>query len=68
VDEFFEIGTDKALAPLMFAKPENVIHCRCRTISIVSGFEPVSRRSRADGIIKNMTYREWEKWKKEGNK
>jgi SPP1 gp7 family putative phage head morphogenesis protein len=68
VDEYFTIGTDKALAPLMFAQPQNVIQCRCTTISIVEGFEPKTRRSKADGIVKNMNYREWEKWKKEGNK
>ena len=64
VDEYFKIGTDKALAPLMFAQPQNSIQCRCTTISIVDGFEPKTRRSKADGLIPNMTYREWEEYKK----
>lgn len=67
VDDYFE----SSLGPILFpgdpsAEPANVYNCRCTLIyehpEYPSNFE---RRDNIDGeIIEDMTYREWEQWKK----
>jgi SPP1 gp7 family putative phage head morphogenesis protein len=38
---------------------EEDINCRCRVIAVVSGYEPITRRSKDQGIIEYITYSEW---------
>ena len=59
VDEYFEIGGDRALAPGGFSRPENSINCRCTMISVIEDYKPVTRR-----IGKELTeYKSYQEWK-----
>jgi SPP1 gp7 family putative phage head morphogenesis protein len=62
VDEKFVIGNDDGLQPGMFGRPENVVNCRCRCITIIPGLEPTLRRDQTTGnVIGWQSYKEWYK-------
>lgn len=65
-DEYFKIGSDKALAPLLFERAENNIRCRCQKLDIVNDIDPQIRRGRNPVTGKNevfefKTYEQWAK-------
>lgn len=59
VDEHFEIGGYRALAPGGFGVAHLDINCRCTLISIIEDYEPTTRR-----IGKELTeYKNYQEWK-----
>ena len=58
VDEYFELGGDRALAPGGFSRAENSINCRCTMISVIEDYKPVTRRVGKE-LTKYKSYREW---------
>lgn len=72
LDEPFKINGCVGQAPVLFVGPNSAsenINCRCTLLTFVDEDElPTSRRARDDEgktyVIDDMTYREWEEWKK----
>lgn len=65
-DEYFKIGGDKALAPLLFERAENNIRCRCQKLDIVNDIDPQIRRGRnpitgENEVFEFKTYDQWAK-------
>lgn len=65
-DEYFKIGSDKALMPGGFTQPANVINCRCTHVDIVGDIDPQIRRGRnpqtgQNEVFEFKTYDQWAK-------
>lgn len=41
--------------------PEEIINCRCTTITVFEGLEPTERRIRGEGIVPYTNYQDWKK-------
>ena len=67
---YFWIGSDKARYPGDFNDPANSVNCRCTTIDVVQGLEPTLRRgvNPVTGKSDIASYRDYDKWKKQGLK
>lgn len=71
-DERFEVGGEKLMYPGdPSGSPWNVYNCRCTVIAQVKGVDMSDAKRRArdpetgrNVVISNMTFGEWEKWKK----
>ena len=65
---YFWIGSDKARYPGDFNDPANSVNCRCTTIDVVQGLEPTLRRgvNPVTGKSDIASYRDYDKWKKQG--
>lgn len=64
VDEYFEVNGHKALQPHLFGIASEDIHCRCRSILILDGYDNKLRRdNETKGVIKYKNYQEWKKAK-----
>lgn len=60
VDEYFEVNGHKALQPHLFGIPEEDIHCRCRSILILDGYDNKLRRdNKTKEVIKYKNYQDW---------
>jgi len=60
LDEPFFVGGEELDYPGdPKGRPDNVIQCRCESLSIVDGFRPGFRRVRDVGIVKYATYEEF---------
>jgi SPP1 gp7 family putative phage head morphogenesis protein len=70
IDEYFRIGSDRALYPGNFTEARNNISCRCTTIEIIEGLEPTVRRGKnpITGKSEIITYKNYDEWKKEVTK
>lgn len=72
LDEPFKINGCVGQAPVLFVGDNSAsenINCRCTLLTFIDEDElPTSRRARGDDgktyLIDDMTYREWEEWKK----
>ena len=55
---------------VIIGDPAEDIHCRCSTIDVVQGLEPTLRRgvNPATGKSDIASYRDYDKWKKQGLK
>jgi len=56
VDEEFKIGSDRAKAPGLFARPENSINCRCFLSYSVERIEKVDAKE-----LEGMAFEQWKK-------
>lgn len=60
IDDYFEIDGHKALQPHMFGIASEDCNCRCRTITIIEGYEPDLRRdNETKEVIDYKNYNEW---------
>lgn len=67
IDEYFEVGSLKALQPHMFGIASEDCNCRCRTVNVIKGYEPKLRRDNATGEVSAYkNYQEWINSKREG--
>lgn len=72
-DEPFEVGGEKLMYPGdPSGSPWNVYNCRCTVIAQVKGVDMSDAKRRArdpetgrNVVIDNMTFKEWERWKRE---
>lgn len=70
VDEPFTVDVDGKKEEIEFpgdpnAEPCLVFNCRCTMIQVYEGVERKSvRRDDEDNLVENMTYKEWQEWKK----
>lgn len=60
IDEYFEVGSLKALQPHMFGIASEDCNCRCRTINVIKGYEPRLRRDNATGEV--SAYKNYQEW------
>lgn len=66
IDDYFEIDGHKALQPHMFGIASEDCNCRCRTITVIEGYEPKLRRdNETKEVNKYKNYNEWLNSKKE---
>lgn len=68
VDEYFTIGSDRALHPGDFDSVKNNVNCRCTVIDVLPDFEPTSRTGRnpitgKSELLSWQTFDEWAKTK-----
>lgn len=67
IDEYFEVGSLKALQPHMFGIASEDCNCRCRTVNVIKGYEPKLRRDNETGEVSAYkNYQEWINSKREG--
>ena len=60
IDDYFEVGGLKTLQPHMFGIASEDCNCRCRTISVIKGYEPKLRRDNVSGeVFDYKNYQEW---------
>jgi uncharacterized protein with gpF-like domain len=60
IDEYFEVDGHKALQPHMFGVASEDCNCRCRTITVIDGYEPDLRRdNETKEVIDYKNYNEW---------
>lgn len=60
VDEPFTVGGEKLMYPGdRSGSGWNIYNCRCTVIARVKNVPEASRRRSSDGVIENMTYKEW---------
>ena len=60
IDEYFEVDGHKALQPHMFGIASEDCNCRCRTITVIDGYEPDLRRdNETKEVIDYKNYNEW---------
>lgn len=65
IKEYFKVSGYKALQPHMFGEASEDCNCRCRTISVIKGYNPKLRRdneTREAGAYQN--YQDWEENKR----
>ena len=67
VDEYFTLGSDRALYPGGFSQAKNVARCRCTTIDIIDGEGPELRTGRnpTTGESGVMGWKEFDQWAKD---
>lgn len=64
IDEPFIVGGEKLMYPGdRSGSPWNVYNCRCTQIARVKNVPEATERLSADGVVKNMTFKEWMKSK-----
>lgn len=62
VDEPFTVGGEKLMYPGdRSGSPWNIYNCRCTQIARVKNVPEAAERRSSDGVIKNMTFKEWMK-------
>lgn len=64
IDEPFIVGGEKLMYPGdRSGSPWNVYNCRCTQIARVKNVPEATERRSSDGVVKNMTFKEWMKSK-----
>jgi hypothetical protein len=59
-DGYFRVGGYPALYPCWEGLPaKERVQCRCRSRAEISGYSPLLRRSKEDGVIPYQTYFDW---------
>lgn len=65
IDDYFKVSGYKALQPHMFGEASEDCNCRCRTISVIKGYEPKLRRdNETHEVGAYQNYQEWEENKR----
>ena len=60
IKEYFKVSGYKALQPHMFGEASEDCNCRCRTISVIKGYEPKLRRdNETHEVGAYQNYQEW---------
>ena len=69
VDERFQVDGDSALYPGNFSQVSLNVNCRCTTIDILPGFEPLVRRGRNPVTGRNevFSYQDFPEWASQNN-
>lgn len=61
VDEYFEINGRRALQPHMFGVASEDVNCRCVSISVIEGYDPLLRRdNETHEVINFKNYKDWQ--------
>lgn len=60
IDEYFKVGSHEALQPHMFGIASEDCNCRCRSISVIDGYESELRRDNETSTVSDyQTYGQW---------